>query len=76
MSQSHQHPTQPASRSEILARRLVSLETAADIRDCSSRTIRRMISSGELTGYRFGPRLLRVSLDELEAAARPIPAGN
>jgi excisionase family DNA binding protein len=40
----------------------------------SPRTIRRMIARGELTGYRLGPRILRVDLNELEALLRPIPS--
>jgi excisionase family DNA binding protein len=37
------------------------------------KTIRRRISEGALTGYRLGPRLLRVSRAEVDAMARPIP---
>lgn len=61
------------SQSEILERRLASIEAAADYAQCATRTIRRRISDGSLTGYRFGPRLLRVDLNELDAILRPIP---
>lgn len=59
MSQQVQAPT----------RRWASLTLAADYIGVSERTIRRMILSGEVNGYRFGPRLLRVDLDELDARA-------
>jgi len=55
------------------APRLASLAEAAEHLGCSVRTIRRRISAGEITGYRFGPRLLRVDLEELECSLRPIP---
>ncbi|MDQ1305876.1 MAG: hypothetical protein QG671_1708, partial [Actinomycetota bacterium] len=35
-------------------------------------TIRRWISNGRITGYRMGPRLIRVDLDELAAMLKPI----
>ena len=55
--------------------RLVSLKDAADYAGCIPRTIRRRVADGSLTGYRFGPRLIRVDLNELEALIRPIPTG-
>jgi excisionase family DNA binding protein len=55
------------------SRRLVPLEQAGEYAACSVKTIRRRIADGTLTGYRFGPRALRVDLDELDAALRPIP---
>jgi len=54
-------------------RRLESIPKAAEYVGVSSKTIRRRIADGSLTGYRFGPRVLRVDLDELEAQLRPIP---
>lgn len=54
-------------------RRLVSLSVAAEYADVSTRTLRRYISDGRLTGYRVGPRLLKVDLNEVEAIATPIP---
>jgi len=41
--------------------------------DVSQKTIRRRIAEGSLTGYRMGPRILRVDLNELDALMRPIP---
>ena len=56
------------------ARRLVSINQAARLVDVSSRTIRRRIADGSITGYRFGPRIVRVDLDEVDSLLKPIPA--
>lgn len=57
-------------------RRLVSLAAGAEYADVSVRTLRRYIAQGRLTGYRVGPRLVKVDLNELRQLARPIPAAN
>ena len=54
-------------------RAYASIEVAADMLECSPRTVRRMIAGGEITGYRIGKRLLRVDLVEVEAQLRRIP---
>jgi excisionase family DNA binding protein len=53
--------------------RLTSLTNAATHADVSVRTLRRWISAGILTGYRVGPRLVKIDLDELDRNVRPIP---
>jgi excisionase family DNA binding protein len=53
--------------------RIAAIETAATLAGCSPRTIRRYISQGRLSGYRMGPRLIRVDLAEIEALLSPIP---
>jgi excisionase family DNA binding protein len=55
------------------ARHYVSLNVASEYLGVSVKTVRRMIAAGEITGYRFGKRLLRVDLVEVESALRPIP---
>jgi excisionase family DNA binding protein len=55
------------------ARQFESLEHAAERLDVSERTIRRYVSTGRLTGYRTGPRLLRVDRAEVDAMLEPIP---
>ncbi len=55
-------------------RRLASIDAAAAYVGVNPRTVRRRIAAGELTGYRFGPRLIRVDLDQLDAVLRPIPS--
>lgn len=54
--------------------RLGSLSEGAADMNVSTRTLRRMISRGELTGYRFGPRMIRIDLDELDRLLRRIPS--
>jgi len=62
----------PANKSQ---RRLSALPAAAEACDVSTRTIRRWISAGRLTGYRVGPRLIKVDLDELEKVIQPVGGG-
>lgn len=56
-----------------------ALVRPASVQDAAGRfgvhpiTIRRMVARGDIAGYRFGPRIVRVDLDELERAFRPIP---
>jgi excisionase family DNA binding protein len=52
--------------------RLDSLNNAADYAGVHVKTIRRWISAGRLTGYRLGPRLIKVDLDQLDAMLQPI----
>lgn len=52
---------------------LQTLDAAARSLGVSARTIRRYIAQGVLTGYRLGPRLLRVDPAEVVGLARPIP---
>jgi hypothetical protein len=54
-------------------RRFGSIDRAARIGDVSPKTIRRRIADGSLTGYRFGPRIIRVDLDEVESLFTPMP---
>ena len=44
---------------------LISLAEAADRIDVSTRTLRRYIAAGRLTGYRVGPRLIKIDPTEL-----------
>ena len=56
-------------------RRYISLPEAAEYIGVNQRTLRRLISSGELRGYRLAGhrRTVRLDLHELEAAMTPIP---
>lgn len=54
-------------------RRWASIDTGAEHVDMSNKTIRRMIATGTIGGYRFGKKTLRIDLNELDAVARPIP---
>ncbi|MBA3719857.1 MAG: excisionase family DNA-binding protein [Nocardioidaceae bacterium] len=56
-------------------RRMVSPQEAARRYNVSTKSIRRRVADGSITGYRVGPRLIRLDLDEVEAALLvPIPA--
>jgi excisionase family DNA binding protein len=50
-------------------------ETAAYLR-ITTRTVRDMIASGRLTGYRNGTRLVRVDLDEVDSIMEPYGGGS
>ncbi len=65
-----------STKSNITAHRLASIAEAAQYAGCNARTIRRRIADGTLTGYRMGPRLVRVDLNDVDALLRPIPAGD
>jgi excisionase family DNA binding protein len=57
-------------------RRLISVKTAEECYSVSRWTIRRRIAAGELTGYKLGPRILRVDADELDALFTQIPTAD
>jgi excisionase family DNA binding protein len=59
-------PTAYSSR-----RRYVTIQEAADYLQVTDRTIRQMIADGRLTGYRAGHRLVRIDLNEIDAAMQP-----
>lgn len=50
----------------------MSVATCADLTDCSVKTIRRLIASGELNARRVGPRLLRIPRSEVERVFGPL----
>jgi excisionase family DNA binding protein len=56
-------------------RKYESLDDAAERLAVNPRTIRRMIARGDLTGYRFGAKALRLDQAEVDAAMTPIPTG-
>lgn len=51
----------------------VSIEDAAAMMSMSTVTIRRRISDGSIPAYKCGGRLIRIRVDDLEAAMRRIP---
>jgi len=52
---------------------VASATTPSPLSATPSKTIRRRISGGDLTGYRMGPRIIRVDLNEVAALLHPIP---
>jgi excisionase family DNA binding protein len=55
------------TRVPVSPRRLASIPDAAAYVGVSTKTVRRYIAAGRVTGYRAGPRLIRVDLNELDA---------
>lgn len=54
--------------------RLGPLAAAAELLQCHPRTVRRMVSRGELAGYRVGAgRMIRVDLNEVDQLLQRIP---
>lgn len=49
-----------------------SMEDAARYLGVSSKTIRRRIADGTIVAQRFGPRLVRVDMQSLALAGRPM----
>lgn len=67
-------PPKATRGSEPTQRRLESIAVAAEYANISTRSVRRYISQGRLTGYRVGIRLIRVDLNEVdERILRRIP---
>ena len=58
---------------EPTGRHLAPIAAAAKSTGVSPKTIRRYIAAGRLTGYRVGPRLIRVDLNEVDALLHRIP---
>ncbi|BBZ38727.1 excisionase family DNA-binding protein [Mycobacterium conspicuum] len=52
-------------------RRYAKLADAAEYLGVTDRTVRQMIADGRITGYRSGSRLVRVDLNEIDAAMKP-----
>lgn len=55
------------------APRYISIEAAAQRWGVSHDTIRRLIASGRVTGYRLNGRIIRLDPVEVDACFRPIP---
>lgn len=51
--------------------RYITQAEAADYLGVTPRCIRAMIAEGRLTGYRNGSRLVRLRIDEIDAAMKP-----
>lgn len=56
-------------------RELISLQAAADRCGLSYRTIRRYVASGRINAVRVGPRLLKVTIAEVEKLKQPVGGG-
>lgn len=58
-----------------IPRRYVSIADAAEYLGVTDRTVRQMIADGRLTGYRNGKRLIRLDLNQVDAAMTPFGGG-
>lgn len=57
--------------------RLTNLAEAAEYCQVSVKTLRRRLVDGSLTGYRVGPKLLFVDLDEVDRKLiKPVATGH
>ena len=54
-------------------RTFITLADGAARLEVNPRTIRRYIADGRLTGYRVGPRLIRLDAAEVDGLLAPIP---
>ncbi len=55
---------------------LMSIREAAAYMGTSTRTITRLVVSGDLEAYRFGQRLIRLRRSDLDALLVPVIGGN
>lgn len=53
------------------SRRWASIQETAAYLNVTTRTVRQMIADGRLCGYRNGGRLVRLDLNEVDAAMKP-----
>lgn len=51
--------------------RWASIQATAEYLAVTDRTVRAMIADGRIRGYRNGNRLIRLDLNEVDAAMRP-----
>lgn len=51
----------------------LDIPQAAQVVGVDPRTIRNWIAAGRITGYRFGPKLLRVLEADVLALGQPVP---
>jgi excisionase family DNA binding protein len=65
------HVSKPVSLSSSPQRRWANQNEAAEYLGVSTRTVRSMIADGRLRGYRNGPRMIRLDLNEIDASMRP-----
>jgi excisionase family DNA binding protein len=64
-------PAPSAGPNRAARRGYVKIAEAAEYLDVTTRTIYQMLADGRLNGYQNGNRLIRLRLDEIDAAMRP-----
>lgn len=63
-------------RTSAAPRRWADIDQVAEYLGTGSLTVRRRIADGTLRGYRLGSRAIRLDLNEVDAAMRPIPTAS
>jgi excisionase family DNA binding protein len=53
-------------------RKYVNLSEAADYLGVTTRTVRQMVADQRLRAYKLGDRVVRLRLDEIDAAMQPV----
>jgi len=59
------------SENDARQRRWASMQQTADYMGVSLRTVREWITQGSIPGYRINARVIRVDLNEVDAAFQP-----
>ena len=57
---------------QAVKRRYLSMSEFAEYWGCNERTVRRMIADGKLKAVRLGDRMIRIDIEALENAGRPV----
>lgn len=63
----------PTSPSPAASDAFVTIGQAAAEYQCSTRTIRRRIATGDLPAFRLGSRSIRIRRADLDRLLRPVP---
>jgi excisionase family DNA binding protein len=63
---------EPVNRRERRHPELIGLQEAADRCGVSYRTVRRWISDGRINAVRVGPKLLKISVSDLDRIVQPV----
>jgi excisionase family DNA binding protein len=71
----HDHTGHPSHLTQPVTQRCISPQQAAGLHGVSVDTLRRRIREGRLPAYRFGDRLIKVRIADLENLFHPIPVG-
>lgn len=63
------------SEDAALQRRWATMQQTADYMSVTVRTVREWIAQNRITGYRINARVIRVDLNEVDAAFEPFGGG-
>jgi len=68
-------PNRASRRNPETQRVYVGILEAAAYLDVATKTVRRLIATGQLPAYRLGNRVLKVKLADLDGVLTPVPNG-